>query len=384
MKSKVAVIPCDSYEEEQVYQAVRKGVQLLGGMDAFVGHEEKLLLKPNLLSKASIEKAVTTHPSVFSAVTKLLREEGYNNLVYGDSPGAGNAEKTAEACGIKAAADHYHVPMADFTRSKPVEFTRSNVPRHYEIAQGVLDSDAIINICKMKTHQLERITGGVKNLFGCVYGVNKGATHVKYPDAASFAQMLVDLNLLLKAKLHIMDGIVAMEGNGPASGDPVKMNVLILSADPVAMDATFCRLVDLDPKTIPTCFYGEIYGLGHWKEDDIELVGIDNLSDYVNKKFNVSREKVFSGRWSFLDKLKVLNKKPVIIKERCIRCGACVKACPVEEKAVDFPIDKQGEQLREKDGRLGIPRYNYKKCIKCYCCQEMCPEKAIIAKRKLI
>lgn len=376
MKSKVAVIPCESYEEELVYQAIARGMDLLGGIEAFVKRSERILLKPNLLNKAEIDKAVTTHPQVFGAVARLLKEKGYGQVTYGDSPGyPGGAEKTAEACGIKAVADEYDLPLADFTKSSTVDYNRRKTSRKFEICQGILEADGIINICKMKTHQLERITGGVKNLFGCVYGFHKGAAHVKYPDAESFAQMLVDLNLMLPGRLHIMDGIVAMEGNGPASGNPVKMRVLLLSADPVALDATFCRLVDLDPANVPTNYYGSIFGLGKWKEEDIEILGVDSLDHYINKAFDISREKVFMGKWSFLDKLKVVGRKPVILEEKCIKCGACVEACPVAEKAVDFPKGAKGKQP---------PQYDYKKCIRCYCCQELCPAKAIVVKRKFI
>ncbi len=383
MKSKVAVIPCAGYEIETVYEAVERGISLLGGWENFIKPEEKILLKPNLLNRADPEKAVTTHPSVFESVIRNLQSEGFRRLVYGDSPGhPGGVEKTADICGLKTVADRLEVPLADFTRSRTVEYVRGRTSKKFEICQGVLDSDGIVNICKMKTHQLERITGGVKNLFGCVHGMNKGAAHAKYPDAESFAQMLIDLNLLLKARLHIMDGVVAMEGNGPASGNPVNMNVILISADPVALDATFCRLVDLDPSTIPTVFYGGIFGLGRWREEEIEILGVDDLADYRNPRFDVSREKEYSGKWAFLSKLKAVGRKPVILKSKCIRCGACVQACPLEDKAVFFP-DRGGEAAVTA-GNREVPVYDYKKCIRCYCCQEMCPEKAIIVKRKLL
>lgn len=383
MRSRVAVVPCEGYDETMVYQAIEKGIALLGGWETFIKPGERILLKPNLLNRADPEKAVTTHPAVFEAVIQNLKDKGFSQLSYGDSPGhPGGPEKTAEICGLKEVADRQGIPMADFTHSQTVEYIRGRTSRKFEICQGVLDSDGIINLCKMKTHQLERITGGVKNLFGCVYGMNKGAAHAKYPDAESFAQMLIDLNLLLNARLHIMDGIVAMEGNGPASGTPVKMNVILVSDDPVALDATFCRLVDLDPSKIPTVFYGAIFGLGHWKEGDIEILGVDDLADYCNPRFDVMRDKSHGGIWAYLDKLKFLARKPVILKDKCIRCGACVTACPLDDKAVDFPI-KEGSVKGKIEGKE-VPVYNYKKCIRCYCCQEMCPEKAIIVKRKLI
>ena len=379
----MAVIPCRGYEHKMVYDAIEKGIALLGGWENFVKPDEKLLLKPNLLNRADPERAVTTHPAIFEAVIQNLIDKEFQRLSYGDSPGhPGSAEKTAEICGLKEVADRLEIPLADFTRGRTVDFVRGRTSRKFEICQGVLDSDGIISLCKMKTHQLERITGGVKNMFGCVYGMNKGAAHAKYPDAESFAQMLIDLNHLLKARIHIMDGIVAMEGNGPASGTPVKMNVILISNDPVAMDATFCRLVDLDPSTIPTVFYGAIFGLGRWKEGDIEILGVDNLKDYCNPHFDVSREKSSRGKWAYLDKLKVLARKPVILKNKCIRCGACVAACPLEDKAVFFP---KGEgEASQTAGKKEAPVYDYKKCIRCFCCQEMCPEKAIIVKRKFI
>jgi uncharacterized protein (DUF362 family)/ferredoxin len=383
LKSRVAVIPCEGYEKQAVGSAIEKGIALLGGWGSFIKPEEKILLKPNLLNRAEPDKAVTTHPAVFEAVIRSLKNKGFTNLLYGDSPGhPGSAEKTAEICGIKEVADRLEVPIGDFTRGQTVESVRGRISRKFEICQGVLDSDGIINLCKMKTHQLERITGGVKNMFGCVYGMNKGAAHAKYPDAESFAQMLIDLNLLLKARLHIMDGIVAMEGNGPGSGTPVNMNVILVSDDPVALDATFCRLVDLDPSTIPTVFYGAIFGLGKWKEGDIEILGVDRLDDYFNPDFDVTRESIYSGKWAYLNKLKVLARKPVILKNKCIRCGACVAACPLEEKALSFLNQAGADAVKPED--RGVPVYNYKKCIRCYCCQEMCPEKAIIVKRKLI
>jgi len=381
LKSKVAVIPCREYEQEAVAEAIERGIALLGGWDSFLKRSEKILLKPNLLNRADPDRAVTTHPEVFEAVIKDLKEKGFHRLAYGDSPGhPGSAEKTAELCGLKEVADQHEIPFADFSHSQSVEFVRGRISRKFEISQGVLDSDGIVNICKMKTHQLERITGGVKNMFGCVYGINKGASHAKYPDAESFAQMLIDLNLLLKARIHIMDGIVAMEGNGPASGTPVKMNVILISEDPVALDATFCRLVDLDPSTIPTVYYGAIFGLGRWKEGEIEILGVDQLKDYCNPHFDVMREKGDRGKWVYFNKLKVLARKPVILKNKCIRCGACVTACPLEEKALLFPVGVEGQTSGTKE----VPVYDYKKCIRCFCCQEMCPEQAIIVKRKFI
>jgi len=373
-KSRVAIVACDDYDDEKVYAAVRDGIGLLGGIDVFFGRDENILLKPNLLRKAEPSQAVTTHPAVFAAAARLLREEGYGNLLYGDSPGSVHApSKVAEAAGITAAAVRYNVAEGDFSSGVTVDFPGGKAVRTFELCAAAAQADAVLNLCKMKTHASMRLTGAVKNMYGCVFGFNKGAGHAKYPDPNSFAKMLVDLNLLLKPRLSIMDGIVAMEGNGPGSGDPVAMTVLLFSADPVALDTVFCTLVNVEPATLPTNVYGEIYGLGCSNADSIEIVDAGGALSFeqMREKYGYAAFRVNRGA------LKAnipgsKGRRPFIVKDRCVRCGACVTACPVDPKALAFD--------KAKDA---VPQYDYDLCIRCYCCQEMCPEKAIRVKTPL-
>ena len=354
-KSKVIVLPCEAYDEERIYTLMKNGLSQLGGLDNLINKEEKILLKPNLLKKAEVEKAVITHPVVVGAFARILREEGYKNIVLADSCGHGTTK--------------------------------------------------------------QRITGAVKNSYGFVYGKNKAIGHTKYPSADSFARMLIDLNQYVKPRFYIMDGITAMEGNGPGSGDPVAMNLILMSTDPVALDSVFARLVYLKPEMVPTNYHGEKMGLGNCREENIEVVvveenpsasavrdegseitgrekqrqnakvsvdkkqiGIDVVCNvismealiekYGNPNFNVDRTKVRNNVWTKLAKaLNIFQKKPYIEPDKCICCGICVNSCPVPGKAVDF-----------RNGKNNPPVYDYKKCIRCFCCQEMCPKKAIKVK----
>ena len=368
---KVALVPCDDYA--QSVKAVETAIDLVGGVETILQKEEKLLLKPNLLAKTTAEQACTTHPAVFDGVADYLLARGYTNLQWGDSPGHGDPLAIAKECGIADVANRHGIKMADFSGGTPTAYPEGRVAKEFILANGVLDADGIINICKMKTHMLERITGAQKNLFGCVFGLNKGATHVKYPNATEFAKLLADLNKMLPARLHILDGIVAMEGNGPQSGKPKKMGVILASTDPVALDTVFASLVYLDPALVPTNVIGGARGIGESDAVKIEVVTpsgsitvAEAQEQYGDMNFDVYRASEDKGEIKYLKPFKkLLKRKPKIKKDLCIKCGVCVKSCPVPGGALHF----------KKKGKP--PVYDYDKCIACYCCQEMCPKKAI-------
>lgn len=231
-------------------------------------------------------------------------------------------------------------------------------------------ADGLVSISKMKTHALEIMTGAVKNQFGCIPGPVKATFHVRFPDMYKFARMLVDINMFVKPRLYIMDAIVAMEGNGPRNGTPKPMNLIIMSDDPVALDATACRLMNINPELVPTNKTGMEAGMGTYLASEIEILG-ENIEDFIAKDFVASRVPTGSflnaGIFKKLGDLMV--PKPVIVNEKCIICKDCVRVCPAQPKALNI-----------NEGVKTPPYYNYKNCIKCYCCQEMCPVGAIEVK----
>jgi len=375
--SRVILIPADSYADDAVYEKLSWAVEKLGGMDQLLegcSKESRILLKPNLVRKAEVSRAVMTHPAVMGAVARILYEHHYKNVSAGDSCGIGMARKVMEGTGMIERLQKYNVRICDFDSG-----TKTDIGGHRAasmvMADEVLAADAVINVCKMKTHALERITGAVKNIYGTVYGLYKAKGHTQFSDAYSFAGMLADLNRFVAPRLHIMDGITAMEGNGPTSGDPVAMNLLLVSKDPVALDSVYCRLIHLDPAMVPTNTAGTAAGLGVMDEAHIEIEtpeGCISMAEavrlYGNPEFNVDRQRRRQyARWiRMLGIFKIFQKKPYIDRKKCVRCGICVESCPVEGKALAF-----------KNGRRQPPVYDYKKCIRCFCCQEMCPHKAI-------
>ena len=365
--SKVAVIRCESYEYEEVKASVEKGINLLGGVSGFVKAGEKILLKPNWLSADPPEKCVTTHPIVFRAVAEIFKEQG-GILSYGDSPAFQSPESAGKKTGISEIAEDLDISFADFKKGKEIYFDKGAQNKKFNIANGVIESDGVISLPKMKTHGFQRVTGAVKNQFGCVPGTLKAEFHVKVPSAYDFAKMLVDLNSAINPKLYIMDGIYAMEGNGPKGGNPRKMNVLLLSDDPIALDATMCRLINLGPELLLTNKAGMEMGAGTYLESEIEILG-DGLEEFIIKDFDVKRspDKEIKINDGMKFAKNIITPKPYIDSNKCIKCGICVNMCPVNPKAVDWH-----DGNKEK-----TPTYKYDRCIRCYCCQELCPESAI-------
>ena len=375
-KSIVAIVPCENYDEEVTYSAVSKSIGLLGGIESLINKDEKILIKPNLLSASNPNKFITTNPSVFEAVLRYFKENNYNNLTYGDSPaGVTNMEEVVKVTELKDRADKYNVQLGDFSTYSTINNPNGHVAKKFDLCKGVTDAEAIVSVSKMKTHALENITGAVKNQYGCIYSNKKALGHAKYPSSNSFAQFLIDLNLFLKPRLYIMDGIIAMEGNGPASGDPVLMKLILASKDPIALDSVFARLINLKPEYVPTNVYGNKYKLGTMDFNKISIVtpnGEITIDDaykkYGKPDFNVNRKrpKFWIIRRFFRNNNKK-SHKPVVNLDLCIGCGKCQEACPVEGKAVHSGKGKKAE-------------YDYTKCIRCYCCQELCPVKAISRK----
>ena len=330
MKSKVVLLPCREYDEEKIYMLLKQGLDFLGGVETLIPKDAKILLKPILRKKEELD-----------------------------------------------GLEKYHIPAVDYSEGVKTAYPQGVQAKEFILPKELLEQDCVISLSKMKTHALERITGAVKNSYGFVYGFHKAKGHTQYPSADSFARMLIDLNKCVAPKLYVMDGIVAMEGNGPGSGDPVPMNVLLMSTDPVALDSVFSRLVYLKPEMVPTNYHGEKMGLGTWKEEEITLLTPDGeismaeaVKKYGNPAFNVDRTEVRKNIWTRMaGALNIFQKKPYIEADKCVRCGICVQSCPVPGKAVDF-----------RKGKGKPPVYDYRKCIRCFCCQEMCPKKAIKVK----
>jgi uncharacterized protein (DUF362 family)/Pyruvate/2-oxoacid:ferredoxin oxidoreductase delta subunit len=360
VKSTVSIVRCQSYDEEETLKRLRKAIGLLGGIEHFVQKGNRVLLKPNLLYGKAPEKAVTTHPSIVKGMIKIVREGGGIPFI-GDSPSVGGLLRTAEKAGIKGVADEMNCPLVEFDR--PV-VSAKGVGTHFkqlEIDQAILDVDVIINLPKWKTHGNTLLTLGVKNLFGCIPGPRKALWHLRAGENHKlFAQVLVDVFQLVKPSLTVLDGIVGMEGNGPNSGHPIPLGLILASNDALSIDQVVCDLLGISRKALVTNRVAFEQGLGR---DGIELLG-ERVEDVRVPHFQFPP--LSGADWNlpgFIRKVlkNALSTKPIIEEEKCISCNLCVEICP--PKALE----------RKEKGLI----FDYGKCIRCFCCQEVCSEGAI-------
>lgn len=362
MRACVAVVRCDSYEQGAVERAIARGFDLLGGPARFFGPGESVLIKPNMLLAARPEAAVCVHPAVFRGIALVLRRAGYR-LGYGDSPAVVSPENAAHASGIASIAEELSIPMANFRDEIEVSSPAGCTVRKFNVARAVKDYDSILSVSKMKTHSFTGLTGAVKNLLGFVPGFKKAGFHARFPDPDAFCRILVELALTLNPRLHIMDGIVAMEGNGPGSGNPRRVNVLLFSNDPVALDAVATLITGFDPSRYPILHHGKQLGLGN--PDYPEFLGDDidefKISDFSFPELHFFRDTSLPVRLF----RHLILPYPVADPGKCTRCGQCCAVCPVNPKAMSFRR------------RGGHPAVKNTLCIRCFCCQEVCPEHAI-------
>jgi uncharacterized protein (DUF362 family)/Pyruvate/2-oxoacid:ferredoxin oxidoreductase delta subunit len=362
----VALVSCPDYDRQRVYDSVRRGLDLIGYAGPAAG---PLLLKPNMLRGAPPERGVTTHPAVFAAGARALMDRGAR-LSFGDSPnGIFRPLAVAVQTGLAAEAESLGIPMADFETGEEVAYPAGVQNRRFLIARGALDAGPIVNLPRLKTHALTVMTGALKNMFGVVPGSRKAEYHIKHPDVEGFSRMIVDLNGLMRSHLVIMDAIRVMEGNGPASGTLADVGLLVLSEDPVAADAVGCRIMGIDPLSLPMIRMAVEAGLGNAHGDRIEIRGED-LDSFARNDLDIPFRSITERIPRFIMRVAkdLAVPKPVIDPGTCIKCGECVRACPTSPKAL---TQDKGE----------VPRYNYAVCIRCYCCQETCPEGAISIRR---
>jgi uncharacterized protein (DUF362 family)/Pyruvate/2-oxoacid:ferredoxin oxidoreductase delta subunit len=373
---KVIVKECSHYDVEVIKTKVIEALTQLQ-FDFSKLYNTKVAIKPNLLTSASPESAVITHPAFFKAIVQIIKQYGGIPVLV-ESPAVQSLQRVMKKTGYDAIVTEEDVFVADTSDCIIIHNDNAHHFKRFEVPKILTECDILINLPKFKTHALTHITCAVKNLFGTIHGMKKSEWHIKAKTKDEFAGMLLDLYqayctdaAIPKTIIHIVDAITIMEGDGPGpSGTPAFLGIIGASYNAIAVDYAIATIAGFDIQNIPTITMGIKRGLCNAPEK------IEIIKEYISKKLSFIPPKE-SGSTKILavpliNKLlkNVMTAKPVPDPDKCTLCYQCKQICPV--KAIST----------SKGGK--VPSYDYSTCIRCYCCMEICPESAISLKKPLL
>lgn len=380
LSNTVAFHAINAYDEEKIAQILRTQMDMLGFDDAFFAGK-KVVIKPNLVMKKSPEAAATTHPAVLASLLCVLKEKGVTPVI-AESPGGlynkQRLESIYRVCGIDEPANRYGALLNTDTDAVDVAFPTGRKVKSFHVIRPIAEADIIIDLCKLKSHGLTKMSAAIKNFFGVIPGIEKFEMHATFPDYADFGGMICDICEMLcsrKKIIAITDAIVGMEGDGPTAGTPRTIGALYMSENPFASDIVGETLLGFEG-TVPIVREAVARGLCPADISGVTVLGNDvsalRITDFKEpgtaENRSVSALSFFSG-----GKLgRFFMPRPKADPSLCKGCGECVASCP--QHTIEL-VSRRGKK---------IAKVRHADCIRCYCCQELCPFAAIKIKKNVI
>jgi uncharacterized protein (DUF362 family) len=369
----VALIGCESYDRDLVEERVGKAFDLIGGPGAIAGDGESVFVKVNALVPTSPDNAVTTHPEVVRAVVMQFMQVT-DRVIIGDSPGGPYTpavlKRFYDKCGFAQVAAETGARLNFDTSVEQVTIPDGKMMKALAICTAMKNADRLISVSKFKTHMLVNITAAIKNLFGAVAGMNKFTYHSRFRRPEDFADLLVDVALASDADFHVVDSVVGMDGDGPRGGNKKEMGFIAAGSDPFALDMLLMELIGVDPRANKALAAAIDRSLCRPTAAGLNILG-DDPGPLAVRGFQLPGKKDISTRVPgfLMDRFgAMVSLKPRPAPDRCTGCRKCADVCPA--KAITMVN--------------GLATVDTGKCIKCYCCHELCEYDAIDLHRPVL
>lgn len=369
--AKVVIQECRDYQLDNLMLKINEGIEKLGGWDLFIRPGDRVLLKVNLIGPKPSESAAVTHSEFVRSMIRILKQRGCEVWV-GDSSGGAIGGialtgKSFKVAGYEKVAEEEGASIKNFDSEGVVEvISESKYEEKMYLAKPIFDADVVINLPKLKTHSANIYTGAIKNVFGCIPGLRKAKYHKMAPNPEDFGEIIADIHQKGKFQLHIMDGIWAMQGEGPTAGEVYSGNKILMSTDPLALDTVAVKMLGIEIEDVPILAAARRRGIGESQLENITIDGdyknIPRLGNFkLPKRYKSSKRRNDKALTMVIDFFKT---KPKINRKKCRNCNLCVESCPVEA------INRDTKEI------------NYNICIECMCCHELCIPKAVELKRE--
>ncbi len=367
----VALAACPTYEDAELDAAIAAVLRAHGGWEALFEGDPVVLLKPNFLAPRGIASAATTHPRFIAAVVRAVRAAFPGRLQLGDSPAVGSTRAVARVLGLPRLLAPYDVELVEFRDTVAVSGGNGFGP--IELARPVVEADRVISLPKPKTHGQLRLTLAVKNLYGALVGFEKPRRHLTAGrDEATFARLVWEIERRVAPAFHLMDGVVGMEGNGPSAGDPRALGLVAASDRGLALDAVLAEILGYRAADVP--LLAEALRDGDPAADvaRVEVRGTPlaelRVGDWRPARRQDAADTYLPGPLRHL-----LTTRPAFDHARCTRCRQCLGHCAAGALA----LAPRGRRAAGPEDRHDAVELDLDRCIRCYCCQEVCPEGAI-------
>jgi uncharacterized protein (DUF362 family)/Pyruvate/2-oxoacid:ferredoxin oxidoreductase delta subunit len=360
LSTDVALARCSSYSAGNLNEGLRQVLRALGGLESMIHPGQSVLIKPNLLTDRPPEAAVTTHPELVRALIRLVRDLGATPFVADSPSNANKLSRVWERTGFTAMCREESAELLSLEKAGSVPVNVAGTVLH--VARPVMDADVIINVPKVKTHMLTVLTCAMKNLYGTLPGYQKTQLHGDFVTPAEFGRLIMELARVLKPVLHVADGVVGMQGEGPSAGEPASLGFLAASREAPALDYVVCGILGINPRAVPYLRPLLPALTGEGGGNPVRSLGTP-AAELRPASFRVPSTLAARMLPGPLVRLlwRMVWIRPVIANT-CVRCSRCVESCPVSALA------------RQP---AGAPALTPRLCIGCCCCHEVCPVGAV-------